>query len=63
MPIIVFVNVGMIYPVVGQSADHCGIGSVDFAVDIATFPFAVPTLILLAFVSSLPWGALGAIYR
>ena len=51
-PISVFLNVGMIYPAVGKSADKCGIGSVSFAVDIATCPFAVPTLILLTVVSS-----------
>ena len=62
-PINVFVNVGTIYPVVGKSAANCGIDSVDFAVDIATCPFAVPILILLALVSSGPCGAFGAIYR
>ena len=48
----VFVNVGMMYPVVGKSAANCGIGRVAFAVDIATCPFDVPTLILLALLSS-----------
>ena len=50
IPIIVFVNVGMMYPIVGKSAANCGIGSVDFSVDIETCPFSVPTLILLALV-------------
>ena len=63
IPISVFVNVGMMYPVVGKSAANCGIGSVAFAVDIATCPFYVPTLILLALVSSGTCGAFGAIYR
>ena len=51
-PIIVFVNVSMMYPVVGKYAANCGIYSVAFAVDIATCPFAVLSLILLALVSS-----------
>ena len=62
-PISVLVNVGMMYPVVGKSAPNCGIGSVDFSADVATCPFAVPTLILVALVSSGPCGAFGAIYR
>ena len=63
IPISVFVKVGMMYPIVGKSAANCGIGSVAFAVDISTCPFAVTTLILLALVSSGPCGAFGAIYR
>ena len=59
----VFVNVGMMYPVVGKSAVNCGIGSVVFAAYVATFHFSVPTLILVALVSSGPCGAFGAIYR
>ena len=51
-PISVFVNVGMMYPVAGKSADNCGIGSVAFAVDIATCPFLVPTIIFFAVVFS-----------
>ena len=51
-PISVFVNVGMMYPVVGKSASNCGIGSVAIAFYIDTCTFAVPTLILLALVSS-----------
>ena len=61
IPISVFVNVGMMYPVVGKFAANCGIGSVAFVVDIATCPFAVPTLILLVLVSSGPCGAFGVI--
>ena len=56
-------NVGMIYPVVGNYAANCGIGSVAFAADVYTCPFDVPTLILVALVSSSPCGAFGAIYR
>ena len=48
IPIRVLVNLGMMYPVVGKSAANCGIGSVAFAADVATCPFAVPTLILVA---------------
>ena len=62
-PISVLVNVGMMYPVVGQSAANCGIVSVAFAAYVATCPFAVPTLILVALMSSGPYGAFGAIYR
>ena len=51
-PINVFINLGMMYPVVGESAANCGIGSGAFAVDISTYPFAVPTLILLEVVYS-----------
>ena len=58
-----FLNVGMLYPVVGKSAANCGIGSVAFSVDIATCPFAVPTIICFSVVSSLPYGELGAMYR
>ena len=53
----------MMYPVVGKSAANFGIGSVAFADDVATCPFAVPTMILVALVSSGPCGAFGAIYR
>ena len=62
IPISVFFNVGMMYPVVGKSAANCGINSVAFAVDIATYPFSVPTLILLVIVSSGTCSAFGAIY-
>ena len=62
-PISVLVNVGMMYPVVGNSASNCGIGSAAFAADVATCPFAVPILILVALVSSGPCGAFDAIYR
>ena len=51
------------YPVVGKSADNCGICSVAFAVDVATCPFTVPTIILLALVSIGPCGVFGATYR
>ena len=63
IPISVFVNVGMMYPIVGKSTANCGIGSVAFSVDVTTCPFDVPTMILLAFVSIEPCGAFGAIYR
>ena len=59
----VLVNVGMVYPVVGEYAANCGIGSVAFAADVFTCPFAVPTLVLVALVYSGPCGAFGAIYR
>ena len=62
-PIIVLVNVGMMYPVVGKSAANCGIRSVAFAADVDTCPFDVPTLILVAIVSSGPCCVFGAIYR
>ena len=54
---------GMVYPVVGKYVANCEIGSVAFAVDIATCPFAVHTMVLLALVSSGTCGAFGAIYR
>ena len=63
IPISVFVNVGMMYSVVGKSDANCGIGSVAFATDVATCSFSVPTLILFALVSSGLCGAFGAIYR
>ena len=62
-PFNVFVNMGMIYPVIGKSATNCGISSVTFAADVATFPFAVPNLILVALVSSGTCGEFGSIYR
>ena len=63
IPIIVFVNVGMMYPVIGMSAANCMISSMAFAVDFATCTFAVPYMILIVLVSSGPCGAFGAIYR
>ena len=63
IPISVLVNVGMMYHVVGKSAVNFGIGSVASAVDVATCPFSVPTLILVALMSSVPCGAFGAIYK
>ena len=60
-PISVLVNVGMMYPIVGKSAANFGIGSVAFAADVVTCPFAVTTLILVALVSSGTCGAFGAI--
>ena len=62
-PISVLVKVGMMYPVVGKYAANCGIGRVVFATDVATFPLAVPTLIVLTLVVSGPCGAFGEIYR
>ena len=59
----VLVNMGMMYPVLGKSYVNGGIGSMTFAADDATCPFALPALILVALVSSGPYGALGAIYR
>ena len=56
------VKVGMMYNAVGKSAVNCEIESVAFASDVATLPFSVPTLILVALVSSVPCGAFGAIY-
>ena len=60
-PISVLVKVGMMYPVVGESAASCGIDSVAVAAYVATCPFAVPTFIVLALLSSGPCGAFGAI--
>ena len=60
---IVLVNYGMMYSVVGKSAANCGIGRVAFATGVANFPLAVPTLIVAALVSSGPCGASGAMYR
>ena len=51
------------YPIVGKSAANCGIGRVSFSADVATCPLAVPTLIVVALVSSGPCGAFGAMYR
>ena len=48
----VFVNVRMMYPLVGKSVANCEIGSVDFALDIDTCTFAVPNIICFAVVSS-----------
>ena len=39
IPINVFVNVGMMYPVLGKSAANCGIGSVAFVADVALVHF------------------------
>ena len=52
----------MMYPVVGKCATNFGIGRVAFADYVATFPFAVPTLIVAALVSSGTCGAFGVIY-
>ena len=60
-PISVLVKVGMIYPVVGKSDANCGTVGVASAAYVATCTFAVPTIILVAFVSSGPCGAFGAI--
>ena len=42
-PMSVLVKSGMMYPVVGKSADNCGIGRVAFHADVATCSLAVPT--------------------
>ena len=60
---ILLVKAGMMYPVVGKSAANCRIRRVAFAADIATCPFAVPTLIISALVSSGPCGAFESMYR
>ena len=62
-PMSVLVEVGMMYPVVGKSAANWGIGRVDFATDVATFPLDVPTLIVSVLVYSGPCGGVGAMYR
>ena len=49
-PISVLVKEGMMYPIVGKSAANWGMGSVAVAVDFTIFPFAVPTVIGVAFV-------------
>ena len=61
-PMSVFVKVGMMYPFVGKPASNCGIGSVAFAIEHATCPFAVSTLIFLAVVFIWTDGAFGAMY-
>ena len=58
----VFVKVGMMYPFVGKSAFNCGMGSVAIAIEFATCPFAVPTLICFSVVFIFPYGAFGAMY-
>ena len=45
------VKEGMMYPVVGKSAANWGMGSVAVDADFAIFPFAVPTVICVAFLS------------
>ena len=60
-PMSVLVKSGMIYPVLGKSAANCGIVGVSFTADVATFPLAVPTLIIAELVYSGPCGAFGAI--
>ena len=62
-PMVVLVNYGMMYPVVGNYAANCRIGRVVFAADVATFPLDVPTLMLAALMSSSPCGEFGAMYR
>ena len=42
-PMSVLVKSGMMYPVVGKSAENFGIGRVDFSTDVATCPLDVPT--------------------
>ena len=59
-PMIVLVNDGMMYPVVGKYAANCGIGRVAFSANVSTCTLAVPTLILAALVSFGPCGAVGA---
>ena len=39
------------YPVVGKSAANLGMGSVAVAADLTIYPFTVPTVIGVAFVS------------
>ena len=58
----VFVKVGMMYPFLGKSEFNCGMGSVAVAIDIATFPLAVPTLIFFYVVSISSYGAFGAMH-
>ena len=58
----VFVKVGMMYPFVGKSEFICGMGSVAVAIELATFPFAVPTLILFFVVYISTYGAFGDMY-
>ena len=61
-PMRVFVKVGIMYPFVEKSLFNCGIVSVAVAIELATSPFAVPTLICFAVVIILPYGAFGAMY-
>ena len=60
-PISVLVKVGMMYPVVWKFTANFGICRVAFAADAATFSLAVPTMILVALVSSISCVAFGAI--
>ena len=55
----VFLNAGMIYPLVGKSVFTCGMGSVAMAVEFATCPLAVPTLIFFLVACIFSYGALG----
>ena len=61
-PMSVFVKVGMMYPFVGKYEFDCGMGSVAVAIELATCPFAVPTLICFSVVSISPYGAFGTMY-
>ena len=62
-PISVMVKEGMMYHVVGKSADNWVMGSVAIAADFTIYPFAVPTVIVVYLVSGCPCGVDGAIYR
>ena len=55
-PTSVLVKEGMMYPVVEKSTANLGMGSVAFADEFSTCPFAVPTLIVEALVSGGPCG-------
>ena len=61
-PISVFLKVGMMYYFAGKSAFNCGMGSVAVAIELATFPFSMPTLICFDVVFIFPYGAFGATY-
>ena len=62
-PMSVLVKDGMMYPVVGKSADNCGIGRVAFAADVSTCPLSVLTLIVAELVSGGPRGAVWSMKR
>ena len=59
-PMSVFVKVGMMYPFVGKSEFNYGMGSVAVAIELATCPFASPTLICFSVVSISLYGVFGA---
>ena len=54
--------VGIMYPFVGKYTFTCEMASVAVAVELATCPFDVPTLICFPVVSIFSYGAFGTMY-